>query len=92
MNIESYDWDNLYNKAEEFIHQYIPEAVVCKGIKTFSSGKPKVDVSFPEKGHKADIEILCKTGCFRSLRGANIGGSRISKGEIIFNSDGTLGK
>lgn len=90
MNIDSYDWNDLYKKAEEFIHIYVPDAVVNNGTQTFFGGRPRVEIIFPEKGHKANIEILNRERCFRRLKGSNIRGSRIVIGEIVFNEDGTL--
>ena len=89
MNIESFNWNDLYKKAEEFIHKYIPEAVVNTNVKGLRGG-PIVEVSFPTKWNKKHLEDLNKEKCFRKLHGCNVGGSRIVRGEIIFNEDGTL--
>lgn len=34
-NIEDYNWDDLYEKAENFIRGYIPDANVNKGVELF---------------------------------------------------------
>ena len=90
MGIESYNWDDLDKKAEVFMHKYIPEAVVCTGIRGFLGGCPIVYVDFLEKGNKAALDNLDKEKCFKRLRGRNVGGSRIGRGKITFNADGSL--
>lgn len=90
MSIYDYDWDDLYNKAQTFIQEYIPEAIVNKGCQTFMRGKPRVEVIFPQRGNKRMITLLTDSRKFRLLRGYNAGGSRMVKAEIIFNPDGSL--
>lgn len=90
MEIERYDWNDLYKKAEGFIHRYIPEAVVCTSTRRLRGEEPIVDVSFPEKRNRTHLEDLDKEKCFTRLRRSNVGGSRIVKGEILFNKDGSL--
>ena len=92
MNIESYDWDDLYKQAEEFIHMYIRQAFVNSGFKSFCNGHPLVEVSFSEKGNKAALKKLSEEKCFERFRGCNVNGSRICRGRIIFNADGSLYK
>lgn len=37
-NIEDYNWNDLYEKVENFIRGYIPDANVNKGVKAFYGG------------------------------------------------------
>lgn len=90
MNIDSYDWDELYEKAEKFIKQYIPEAEVRRGTKSFMRNKPRVDVIFPAKGNAYIISKLESMSCVRKLRGRNVFGTRIVHMEIIFDETGKL--
>ena len=89
-NIESYDWNDLCKKAEEFIHKYIPQASVKSNIKSFYGDHPAVEICFPEKGNGAALKKLNEEKGFKRLKGINVGGSRIGKGEIIFDPDGLL--
>ena len=92
MNFESYDWNDLYKKAEKFMRKYIPEAVVNVNTRTIWGEHLVVEVRFPEKRNKTVLENLNKEKCFRRLRGSNVNGARIGRGQIIFNADGSLYK
>ena len=41
-NIDSFDWDDLYKKANDFILENIPVANVNTGSKTLIDGRPRV--------------------------------------------------
>ncbi len=90
MNINSYNWNELYKQANEFIEKNIPPAKVNTGCICFLSGHPRVEIFFIAKGNKKYIKLLDEMPCLRKLRGANTKYGRIVKAEIIFNSDGTL--
>mgnify|MGYP000851949708 FL=1 len=89
-NIEDYNWNDLYEKVENFIRGYIPDANVNKGVKAFYGGKPRVEITFKQKGNQTAIKTLDKEPCFRSLSGYNVKGTRICRAEIIFDEDGNI--
>lgn len=89
-NIDDYDWNTLYEKAENFIREYIPDANVNKGVKAFHDGKPRVEITFKQKGNQTAIKTLDKEPCFRFLSGYNVKGTRICRAEIIFDEDGNI--
>ncbi len=90
MNINSYNWNELYKQANEFVKKNIPPAMVNTGCMSFLSGCPRVEISFSAKGNKKYIKLLDEMSCLRKLKGINSEYGRIIKAEIIFNSDGTL--
>lgn len=88
-DINSYDWDELYKTANDFVSLYIPVATVDTGCRSFW-GSPRVQISFMAKGNKKYIELLDEMKCLRKLRGSNDKNGRCVIAEIIFNPDGTL--
>lgn len=90
MDIDSYDWNDLYKKANEFVAKNIPPARVNTGRASFLSGRPRVEISFIAKGNPKYIKLLDEMPCLRKLKGINSEYGRIIRAEIIFNSDGTL--
>lgn len=90
MNIDSYNWNELYEKANEFVAKNIPPAKVNTGCASFYLNRPRVQISFIAKGNKEYIKMLDEMRCLRKLRGTNSKDGRIVNAEIIFNSDGTL--
>lgn len=86
--IDDYDWNCLYEKAEEYIKEFIPEAHVNHGTMTLHGANPIVDVSFPEKGNKKVIKYLLEQKCIQYRRGTNTKGTRIRNLGIIFSEDG----
>lgn len=90
MGIDSYNWEDLYQKAKEYICEYIPEATVNKLRKACYGGKPAVEVSFPYKGNRKAMVILRSDSRFRILRGYNADGKRMVRGEVLFSVDGKL--
>ena len=89
-NIDSFDWDDLYKKANDFILENIPVANVNTGSKTLIDGRPRVEISFLGKGNSKYIKMLDEMKCLRKLRGTNGKKGRIINAEIIFNADGSL--
>lgn len=90
MNIDSYDWNELYKRAEEFCNKHIPNARVNTGVKSFVFGSPRVEISFLMKGNADYLKILDNMPCLRKLKGMNTKNGRVMRGEIIFNSDGYI--
>ena len=88
--IDSYNWEDLYNKANEFINTYIPVATVNTGCKSFIGGVPRVQISFIAKGNRQYIKLLDEMKCMRKLKGMNGKDGRIIQAEIIFNVDGSI--
>ena len=92
MDIDNYDWEDLYQKAEEYIHKYIPEVTVNKGCRKYLREGPRVEVYFPYKGNKSAMAALRSDSRFRKLCGYNANGNRMVKGEVIFSADGRLNR
>lgn len=90
MTIDSYDWDELYAKANEFVSQYIPVATVNTKRKSFINNRPSVYISFAAKGNAKYIKLTDEMQCIRKLKGANSKTGRIINAEIIFATDGSL--
>lgn len=90
MGIDSYNWEDLYQKAEVYIQEYIPEATVDKGCKSYRAGKPRVEVSFPYKGNKSAMVALRNDPRYRKMHGYNMNGNRMVRGEVVFSTDGKL--
>lgn len=90
MTIESYDWDKLYAKANEFVSKYIPVATVNTNRKSFVNNRPRVDISFRAKGNAKYIKLIDEMQCIRKLKGANSKNGRIINAEVIFATDGSL--
>lgn len=88
--IDSYDWDELYAKANEFVSKYIPVATVSTGRKSFVNNRPRVDISFAAKGNTKYIKLINEMQCIRKLKGTNSKTGRIVNAEIIFATDGSL--
>lgn len=82
--INDFDWSFLYEKAEEYIKGFIPEAHVNHGTMTLHGANPIVDVSFPEKGNKKVIKYLLEQKCIQYRRGTNIKGTRVRNLELYF--------
>ena len=84
MTIDSYDWDKLYAKANEFVSKYIPVATVNTNRKSFVNNRPRVDISFRAKGNAKYIKLIDEMQCIRKLKGVQQGiQSGITQGEII---------
>ena len=90
MDIDSDDWNDLYEKANEFVAKNIPPATVNTGRMAFYGGRPRVDISFIEKGNKKYIKMLNEMKCLKKLPRTNGKNGRIINAEIIFNPDGSL--
>ena len=90
MTIDSYDWDELYAKANEFVSQYIPVATVNTNRKSFFNNRPRVNISLTAKGNTKYIKLIDEMQCIRKLKGANSKTGRIINAEIIFTADGSL--
>lgn len=89
MTIDSYNWDELYAKANEFVSKYIPVATVNTSRKSFVNS-PSVNISFAAKGNTKYIKLIDEMQCIRKLKGANSKNGRIINAEIIFATDGSL--
>ena len=87
--MHDYNWPDLYKQAADFLHQYIPEAVVHTGESTLFDSRPAVTVHFPAKGHKQELDLLQKKACFRRFRGATVNGVRLVYSNIYFTADGS---
>lgn len=90
MKIHEFKWDELFKDAEEFIHKYVPEAKVNTGIMTCCKGIASVDVSFPLKGNRKQLETLLSLPCCSTGRGSNVNGVRIAHVSIHFDESGNL--
>lgn len=90
MTIDSYDWDELYANANEFVSQYIPVATVNTNRKSFFNNRPRIEISFIAKGNKKYIELIDEMQCIRKLKGTNSKNGRIINAEVIFATDGSL--
>ena len=88
--IDSYNWDELYAKANEFISKYIPVATVNTNRKSFYNNRPRVNISFAAKGNAKYIKLIDEMQCVRKLKGANSKTGKIINAEIIFATDGSL--
>lgn len=78
MNIENYDWNMLYSKVEEYLHNNnIQSATVCRNQKTVINGKAIVRVMIPQKGNKQEISWLKENKYFYKASGMNVDGKRI---------------
>lgn len=60
MNINSYNWNELYKQANEFIEKNIPPAKVNTGCMCFLSGHPRVEIFFIAKGNKNILNYWMK--------------------------------
>jgi hypothetical protein len=90
MTINSYDWDELYARANEFVSKYIPVATVNTNRKSFVNNRPRVDLSFIAKGNAKYIKLIDEMQCIKKLKGTNSKAGRIINAEIIFATDGSL--
>lgn len=90
MDIDNYNWEELYQKAETYIHEYIPEAAVNKGCRAYLHKKPRVEVIFPYRGNKSAMVALENNSNFRRLRGYIANGNKMIRGEVIFSTDGKI--
>lgn len=90
MTIDSYDWDKLYAKANEFVSKYIPVATVNTNRKSFVNNCPRVNISLTAKGNAKYIKLIDEMQCIRKLKGTNSKTGRIVNAEIIFATDGSL--
>lgn len=88
--IDSYNWDELYAKANEFISKYIPVATVNTNRKSFYNNRPRVNISLTAKGNTKYIKLIDEMQCIKKLKGANSKTGRIINAEIIFTADGSL--
>lgn len=88
--IDSYNWDELYAKANEFVSKYIPVATVNTGRKSVANNRPSVNISFAAKGNAKYIKLIDEMQCVRKLKGANSKTGKIVNAEIIFATDGSL--
>ena len=90
MTIDSYDWDELYAKANEFVSKYIPVATVNTNRKNFVNNCPRVNISLTAKGNTKYIKLIDEMQCIKKLKGANSKNGRIINAEVIFSTDGSL--
>ena len=75
--INDYDWNYLYDKSENFIKEFVPEANINRGTMTIRGKIPIVDASFPVKGNKKNIDYLLQKDYILRKRGSNINGKRM---------------
>ena len=89
MGIQSYDWNVLYDRAQQYLQRYDPEIRINRGTQTFYHS-PQVDASFPMKGKKKLLEKLKADRQITIRRGSNVNGIRYARIAVIFRLDGTL--
>ena len=87
--IHDYNWPDLYKQAEDFLHQYIQEAVVHTGERTLFDSRPAVTIHFQAIGHKQELDILQKKACYHRFRGATVNRVRMVYANIYFTADGS---
>lgn len=87
--IDSYNWNILYNQAEEYLKKYSNQIHIDRSCSTFH-GHPEVDAYFPTKGNKKMIETLGKDHNLSIRRGYIASGIRYIKVVVKFQIDGTL--
>lgn len=88
--IEEYNWNILYQKAEKFIREIVPETQIRRDVKGINSGRPFVYASFPVKGHKEQIQTLKKNKNIRFQNFSNEHGKRIFYFGIMFSEKGEI--
>lgn len=88
--IEDYDWNTLYQKAEEYIQKIVPEAKVRRDVKSINYGRPFVYASFPAKGHKDQIQEMKMDKNIRFRTNGNENGKRMYHFGIMFSEKGEL--
>lgn len=78
MKMEDYDWDSLYSKVEEYLHNNsILNATVCRSQRTVFRDVAIVRVNIPQKGNKHEIEWLKNNKYCFQCRGINANGKRV---------------
>ena len=78
LKLEEYDWEMLYSKTEEYLHNNgIKTFSICRNMKTLFGCTAIVTINIQQKGNKKEIEWLRNNAhCFQS-RGTNIDGKRM---------------
>lgn len=85
-----YDWEYMYDEAENLIKRYIPNAEVNRNLRTVTHGMPRVEFSFKKHGNIRRMENLKEDQHFKSFGELKIDRKVIVFGAIVFNPDGKL--
>ena len=72
--INNFDWDELYNKATEFLTKNKIPATVKTNRKTVIGKEPIITISLMVKGNKESISRLTRCKYFVRLTGERLGG------------------
>lgn len=88
-NINSYDWNELYDKAEEYLRKYSDQFHVNRGQAGFPH-HPEVCASIPVKGNQQVLKMVQQDEKLTVRRGYTANGQRFANVSVRFHIDGTL--